>query len=43
MATIFVIEDEEGIRDLLDLLLRRKSYDGTVAERGQKSLELFRR
>lgn len=43
MATIFVIEDEEGIRDLLDLLLRRKRYDGPVAERGQKSLELFRR
>ena len=43
MATILVIDDELGIRDLLDTLLRRKGYDVIVAENGQKGLDLFRR
>ena len=43
MAKILVIDDESGIRDLLDTLLRRKGYDVVLAESGQKGLDLFRR
>ena len=43
MATILVIDDEPGIRDLLDTILRRKGYDVVLAESGRKGLELFRR
>ena len=43
MTKILVIDDEQGIRDLLDTLLRRKGYDVVLAESGQKGLELFRR
>ena len=43
MAKVLVIDDEQGIRDLLDTLLRRKGYDVVLAESGRKGLELFRR
>ena len=43
MAKILVIDDEPGIRELLDTLLRRKGYDVVLAESGRKGLELFRR
>jgi DNA-binding response OmpR family regulator len=43
MAKILVIDDEQGIRDLLDTLLRRKGYDVVLAADGQKGLESFRR
>jgi DNA-binding response OmpR family regulator len=43
MAKVLVIDDEPGIRDLLDTLLRRKGYDVVLAENGQKGLECFRR
>ncbi|TKS58552.1 MAG: response regulator [Nitrospira sp.] len=43
MAKILVIDDEQGIRHLLDTLLRRKGYDVVLADGGQKGLELFRR
>ena len=43
MAKILVIDDEQGIRDLLDTLLRRKGYDVVLANSGRKGLELFRR
>ena len=43
MAKILVIDDEQGIRNLLDTLLRRKGYDVLLAESGWKGLELFRR
>ena len=43
MAKILVIDDEQGIRDLLDTLLHRKGYDVVLAESGQKGLDLFRR
>jgi CheY-like chemotaxis protein len=42
MAKVLVIDDEPGIRNLLDTLLRRKGYDVVVAESGQKGLDLFR-
>jgi len=43
MTKILVIDDEQGIRDLLDMLLRRKGYDVVLAESGRQGLELFRR
>jgi CheY-like chemotaxis protein len=41
MATILVIDDEQGIRNLLDTLLSRKGYDVVLADSGQKGLEVF--
>ena len=38
-----VIDDEEGVRNLLDTLLSRKGYEVLLASNGQKGLELFRR
>jgi DNA-binding response OmpR family regulator len=43
MAKILVIDDEPGIRDLLDTLLSRKGYDVILADSGQKGLEVFHR
>ena len=43
MATVLVIDDEEGIRNLLDTLLSRKGYEVVLASNGQRGLELFRR
>jgi DNA-binding response OmpR family regulator len=43
MAKILVIDDEQGIRELLDTLLRRKGYDVVVAENGREGLKVFRR
>jgi len=43
MAKLLVIDDEEGIRNLLDILLRRRGYDVVLADGGRKGLELLRR
>ena len=43
MAKLLVIDDEPGIRELLDTLLSRKGYDVILADSGQKGLEVFRR
>ena len=43
MAKILVIDDEPGIRGLLDTLLTRKGYDVVLAESGQQGLKVFRR
>ncbi|HXC66307.1 MAG TPA: response regulator [Nitrospiraceae bacterium] len=43
MAKVLVIDDEEGIRDTLDTILRRKGYEVVLADGGRKGLELFRR
>jgi DNA-binding response OmpR family regulator len=43
MATILVIDDEQGIRDLLDTLLSGKGYDVILTDSGEKGLEVFRR
>ena len=43
MSKILVIDDEQGIRNLLDTLLSRKSYEVVPASNGQNGLELFRR
>lgn len=41
MAKILVIDDEQGIRNLLDRLLSRKGYEVVLADSGRKGLELF--
>ncbi|MGH7216617.1 MAG: response regulator [Nitrospiraceae bacterium] len=43
MAKVLVIDDEPGIRHLLETLLMRKGYDVILADGGRKGLELFRR
>lgn len=43
LAKILVIDDEQGIRDLLDTLLQRKGHTVVLAASGQKGLELFHR
>src|SRR5437868_1061194 len=43
MAKILVIDDEQGIRNLLDTLLRMKGYDVVLAASGRKGVELVRR
>jgi DNA-binding NtrC family response regulator len=42
MAKILVIDDDRGIRQLLDTLLSLKGYEVVLAENGQKGLDLFR-
>ena len=42
MAKILVIDDDRGIRHLLDALLRHKGYHVLLADNGQTGLELFR-
>ena len=43
MATVLVIDDEDGIRNLLDTLLSRKGHEVVLASNGLRGLELFRR
>lgn len=42
MAKILVIDDDRGIRSLLEVFFRRKGHDVVLAENGQSGLELFR-
>jgi CheY-like chemotaxis protein len=41
MAKILVIDDDRGIRHLIDIVLRHKGYNVLLAENGQRGLELF--
>ncbi len=41
MAKILVIDDEPGILDLLDTVLRDKGHEVVLAERGRKGVQLF--
>jgi len=43
MTKVLVIDDEQGIRNLLDMLLSRKGYDVVLADGGRKGLELILR
>jgi DNA-binding NtrC family response regulator len=42
MAKILVIEDDRGIRNLLEALLTHKGYRVLLAENGEKGFELLR-
>ena len=41
MATVLVIDDHDGIRNLLDTLLSLKGYEVALASNGQRALKLF--
>jgi two-component system, response regulator, stage 0 sporulation protein F len=41
MTKILVIDDEKGVRRLLDTYFRDKGYDVILAENGPRGLELF--
>ena len=43
MANILAVDDDEKIRELLHIVLRRKGHRVVTASHGQKGLELFRR
>jgi len=43
MANILAVDDDEKIRGLLHVMLRRKGHHVTTASSGQQGIELFRR
>jgi two-component system response regulator PilR (NtrC family) len=40
---ILVVDDEESIREFLDIMLRRENYDVTLAEDGAKAADLLKK
>ena len=43
MANILAVDDDEKIRELLHVMLRRKGHHVSTAINGQQGIELFRR
>lgn len=43
MAIILAVDDDEKIRELLHVMLRRKGHHVVTANNGQQGIELFRR
>ncbi len=43
MATILTVDDDEKIRELLSIVLRRKGHRVITADHGQKGIDVFRR
>ena len=41
MTQILVIDDDQGVRSTIFLLLKELGYDVTTAENGEKGIELF--
>src|SRR5882757_9997094 len=42
-ARILVVDDEESIREFLEIMLRKEGYEVTCAEDGQKALETIKK
>jgi two-component system response regulator PilR (NtrC family) len=42
-AKILVVDDEESIREFLEIMLRKEGYEITLAEDGQKAKELLQK
>lgn len=42
-SRILVVDDEESIRDVLEILLRKEGYDVTMAEDGQAAFEIIKK
>ena len=40
---ILVVDDEESIREFLDIMLRKEGYEVTCAEDGQKAIETLKK
>jgi DNA-binding NtrC family response regulator len=43
MAKVLIVDDEPSIRDLLNIVFRRKGHEVLLADSGPKALELSRR
>ena len=43
MANILAVDDDEKVRELLHVMLRRKGHHVTTASSGQRGIDLFRR
>lgn len=43
MASIFIVEDDQFLRDLYKDLLEQEKYDVTTAQNGEEALEIIRR
>lgn len=42
-ARILVVDDEESIREFLNIMLRKEGYDVTCVEDGQKAMEMLKK
>src|ERR1700722_6180264 len=42
-SRILVVDDEESIREFLEIMLRKEGYEVTCAEDGQKALEILKK
>ncbi len=42
-SRILVVDDEESIREFLDIMLKKEGYEITVAEDGQRALEIIKK
>jgi two-component system response regulator PilR (NtrC family) len=42
-SRVLVVDDEESIREFLEIMLRKEGYEVTCAEDGQKALEIVRK
>jgi len=42
-SRVLVVDDEESIREFLEIMLRKEGYEVTCAEDGQKALELIKK
>lgn len=42
-SRVLVVDDEESIREFLEIMLRKEGYEVTVAEDGQAALEVIKR
>ena len=41
-ATVLVVDDEQGIRDSVERMLKRQQYEVCVAENGKNALDILR-
>src|SRR5215470_16928961 len=42
-SRVLVVDDEESIREFLEIMLRKEGYEVTVAEDGQKALDVIKK
>src|SRR5690606_22869975 len=42
-SRILVVDDEESIREFLDIMLRKEGYEVTCVEDGQKAIDLLKK
>ncbi|MBA3321030.1 MAG: response regulator, partial [Pyrinomonadaceae bacterium] len=42
MSNLLIVDDEQGIRQLLSLIFKRGGHEVRAAENGRKALEMLR-